>query len=201
MTALDDSSHLPEASGDTMTRNEKRYHFQRSITIGVIVFDEIICNIFPEVFNVCCGIRGLPEDDCCKASIGNGYLATTVYTDTIYKNGLYNGRNGESDRARIPSTIAIKIQQSQPEIKNSYLLDVLNGTFFHLIETPQAYIEQRLYAHQVLTRLLVNEITIKRKFVSMEQPMFLTLSNNLGFKSEDIEFSIAPPSSEQGPWY
>ncbi|XP_041463396.1 protein-glucosylgalactosylhydroxylysine glucosidase-like [Lytechinus variegatus] len=142
----------------------------------------------------------LPEDDCCKASIGNGYLATTVYTDTIYKNGLYNGRNGESDRARIPSTIAIKIQQSLPEIKNSYLLDVLNGTFFHLIETPQAYIEQRLYAHQVLTRLLVNEITIKRKFVSMEQPVFLTLSNNLGFKSEDIEFSIAPPSSDQGPW-
>lgn len=42
-------------------------------------------------------------------SIGNGQLATGVYTDTVYMNGLYNGELGESHRARIPSQINIRM--------------------------------------------------------------------------------------------
>lgn len=30
------------------------------------------------------------------ASVGNGHLATTVYSDTVYVNGLYNGPTGTS---------------------------------------------------------------------------------------------------------
>jgi hypothetical protein len=35
--------------------------------------------------------------------VGNGHLSTTVFTDTVFINGLYNGERGESHRARVPS--------------------------------------------------------------------------------------------------
>ncbi|CAF2078358.1 unnamed protein product [Rotaria magnacalcarata] len=37
--------------------------------------------------------------------VGNGHVATVVFSDFIYMNGLYNGDNGTSHRARIPSTL------------------------------------------------------------------------------------------------
>ncbi|CAF0972643.1 unnamed protein product [Rotaria sp. Silwood1] len=37
--------------------------------------------------------------------VGNGHVATVVFSDFIYMNGLYNGENGTSHRARIPSTL------------------------------------------------------------------------------------------------
>ena len=36
-------------------------------------------------------------------------MATNVLSDTIYMNGLFNGREDNSSRARIPSTMAIDI--------------------------------------------------------------------------------------------
>ena len=44
--------------------------------------------------------RSLPDDDTQVATVGNGHVATLVYSDTVYINGLYNGVRGESHRAR-----------------------------------------------------------------------------------------------------
>ncbi|CAF1479752.1 unnamed protein product [Didymodactylos carnosus] len=36
--------------------------------------------------------------------VGNGHIATVVLSNSVYMNGIYNGENGTSHRARIPST-------------------------------------------------------------------------------------------------
>lgn len=51
----------------------------------------------------------MPADEIEMPSVGNGQLATVIYTDTVYMNGLYNGERGESHRARIPSQINIRM--------------------------------------------------------------------------------------------
>jgi hypothetical protein len=80
--------------------------------------------------------------------IGNGHIATVVYNDVIYMNGLYNGHNGlyiycfcffgvyiwikgSSHRARIPSTVnwQFKINSSS----SLYTLNVSSGKKFFLI--------------------------------------------------------------------
>ena len=66
------------------------------------------------------------------ATVGNGHIATVVYSDTIYMNGLYNGERGESHRARIPSYINVRVQS--PEIvPRRYALDTEKGNLiFHI---------------------------------------------------------------------
>ena len=34
-------------------------------------------------------------------SVGNGHIATNVFGDTVFVDGVYNGRLGESHRARL----------------------------------------------------------------------------------------------------
>lgn len=69
-------------------------------------------------------------------SIGNGQLATGVYTDTVYMNGLYNGELGESHRARIPSQINIRMSvgANQTVTDQRFILDTEKGNrFFHIL--------------------------------------------------------------------
>jgi hypothetical protein len=63
------------------------------------------------------------------ASVGNGHISTTVYTDTVYMNGLYNGERGESHRARIPSRNNIKLSTSASDVVTDHVfgLDVAQG--------------------------------------------------------------------------
>jgi len=42
----------------------------------------------------------LPDDEKQVPTIGNGHVATLVYSDTVYMNGLYTGLRGDSHRAR-----------------------------------------------------------------------------------------------------
>ena len=62
------------------------------------------------------------------ASVGNGHLATIVYSETVYMNGLYNGERGESHRARIPSRINVSMELSKNEISQQrFVLDTQQG--------------------------------------------------------------------------
>ena len=78
-------------------------------------------------FADCFLLFSLPSEQCCLPTVGNGYLATVVYSDTIYVNGIYNGRGGNSHRARIPSTAAITVSSKTAIKKQSYSLSVTNG--------------------------------------------------------------------------
>ena len=72
----------------------------------------------------------MPSDEVEMPSVGNGQLATVIYTDTVYMNGLYNGELGESHRARIPSQINIRMDVA-PNItvtQRRFILDTEKGT-------------------------------------------------------------------------
>ena len=72
----------------------------------------------------------MPSDELEMPSVGNGQLATGIYTDTVYMNGLYNGELGESHRARIPSQINIRmgVSSNTNATQQRFILDTEKGT-------------------------------------------------------------------------
>lgn len=82
----------------------------------------------------------MPSNKKWYPEVGNGQLATVIYSDTIYMNGLYNGHKAESHRARIPSPAALTIQsvnQKQSQTK-TYSLDLGQGEFKPALKSKQA---------------------------------------------------------------
>lgn len=68
-------------------------------------------------------------------TVGNGHVATVMFTDVVNLNGLYNGDKGESHRARIPSRNNIKVfpPTDEAEIRDhTYGVDVGRGKFIYL---------------------------------------------------------------------
>lgn len=132
----------------------------------------------------------LSDDARLNPSVGNGYLATTVYSDTVYIAGIYNGRSTEtpSHRARIPSTSAIVLRTnlSYNEATNEmFSLNVEQGVFYYRLDADNFTLEQRIYAHRVYEHILVTEVTYKNM---LRDSVSLNLTNNLGPPSADIEF-------------
>lgn len=122
-------------------------------------------------------------------SVGNGYLATTVYSDTVYVSGIFNGRGTEtpSHRARIPSTSSIVIRSnlSSNATEESFSLNVEQAVFYHRLIMENVTLEQRIYAHRVHRHLLVTEIAVINK---MRDTVSLFLTNVFGPSSADIQF-------------
>lgn len=66
--------------------------------------------------------------------VGNGHLATTVYSDTIYINGVYNGNYGNSHRARVPNLHGLYIKPSHYEenfLNKNYSMDFGSGEYIN----------------------------------------------------------------------
>ena len=68
----------------------------------------------------------MPTDDRLVPGVGNGHVATQVYSDTMYVNNVYNGYTNTSHRARIPSTAAIQINVTDA-YESNYTLDMKQG--------------------------------------------------------------------------
>ena len=77
-------------------------------------------------------LLSLPGDVKFHPPIGNGHVATNVLSDTIYMNGLFNGREDASSRARIPSTVAIDINitTSDSNLQKHYTLNMYEGKLY-----------------------------------------------------------------------
>lgn len=98
-------------------------------------------------------------------SIGNGHLATNVFSDTVYMNGLYNGHRGESRRARIPAWANIRLNSTLTHYPFSpiYSLDTRHGVFEVRVDRDRSVVTQRIYAHRFYTRTIVNQIEVMPK--------------------------------------
>lgn len=124
-------------------------------------------------------------------SVGNGYLATTVYSDTVYVSGIFNGRGTRtpSHRARIPSTSAIVIRSnlSSNATEEIFSLNVAQGVFYHRLIVDNFTLEKRIYAHRVHQHLLVTEIAVNN---DMRDTVSLFLTHVFGPTSADIAFQI-----------
>lgn len=122
-------------------------------------------------------------------SVGNGYLATTVFSDTVYVSGIFNGRGTKtpSHRARIPSTAAIIVRSNLTSNATVELfsLNVEQGVFYHRLVVENFTLEQKIYAHRVRQHVLVTEISLQN---NMRDTVSLFLTNVFGPPSADIEF-------------
>ncbi|XP_069117851.1 protein-glucosylgalactosylhydroxylysine glucosidase-like [Argopecten irradians] len=117
-------------------------------------------------------------------SIGNGYLATVVHSDTMYVDGVYNGKNITSHRARLRSTASISITHFSFNIDNrKYSLDTGRGMYIEEYSQRYVSVELKMYAHQWLNNLLVTEIYVTNDGAA---PVHLNLSQTLGPLSKDV---------------
>lgn len=70
----------------------------------------------------------LPDGVRFRPPIGNGHVATNVLSDTVYMNGLFNGREGTSSRARIPAYVSVDVNATSEEsVDKAFVLDMYNG--------------------------------------------------------------------------
>lgn len=107
----------------------------------------------------------LPSDEHFMASIGNGQIATNVFSDTVYMNGLYNGKQGLSRRARIPAWANVRLNSTLTHYPYSpvYSLDTRDGVFKVRVDRERSVVSQRIYAHRYYTRAIVNQIEVVSK--------------------------------------
>ena len=97
-------------------------------------FDIAVQNVLYKFVLLCCFCR-LPKNPLLMPTVGNGHMATVVYRDRLFLNGLYNGKGKKSHRAAIPSLNRIKLnlQQSMVE-QSSFMLDCIRG--IRHLQTP-----------------------------------------------------------------
>lgn len=133
-------------------------------------------------------------------TLGNGYIGTTVYSDTMYLNGVFNGEGANSHKAAIPALLMSRINLSNPEIENrstrKYIYNALEGYFMETIKSEYALIEHKVYMHQKYIRLYVVEINVKLQPANYGGGV-LTLSYPPAI-SEDINFR--KPVTHIGNW-
>ncbi|XP_045763177.1 protein-glucosylgalactosylhydroxylysine glucosidase [Maniola jurtina] len=144
--------------------------------------------------------HSLPSDDRFMPSVGNGHLATNVFSDTVYMNGLYNGRRGESRRARIPAWANIRLNSTLTNHPYSpvYSLDTKHGVFQVSVDRDRSVVTQRIFAHRFYTRSIVNQIKVEPKTHAdpnfVHQAIWIAIKQMPGPESQDIAF--APPTPE-----
>lgn len=128
--------------------------------------------------------NSFPDDDRFAPPIGNGFLATNVFSDAIYVDGVFNGYREDSHRARIPSTAAIRV--TSDVISEVYLLDMWNGVFIHKANLSNCEVEAQYFAHRLFPNLLVVLIKLK-KTSSSHTCLNVQLHLNTGKPSQDFK--------------
>ncbi|CAF3551942.1 unnamed protein product [Rotaria sordida] len=123
------------------------------------------------------------------AYVGNGHVATVIFSDFIYMNGLYNGANGTSHRARIPSTHnwQFKLESLSSLL---YSLDVAFGVFTEKLENDQVRIERRIFASQEYIELLLAHVVITR-LTSKGHPIIVPVEVNEQTTSIDFDLQVS----------
>ncbi len=130
-------------------------------------------------------------DDRLLPTIGNGHVATNAFSDTAHINGVYNGRLGESHRARIRSVHASELDiQGCQDPTRTYSLAMDKGLVLEDVECTHLDVSVRLttYAHASLDRLLVTELSFDRAGNDQGQESVTVARTDLsGEKSQDFE--------------
>ena len=172
------------------------YHFLKVLLCCSIVW----CNCITREPSATCLFTEKLTDKF-MPTLTNGFVGTVALSDKIHVGGLYNGRANsrpislferhtsktrnsikDTHRARIPSTVAVKFSMSISG-KSTAALDVQTNVFYQWFDSLNVNLEQRVYAHQELRNILVNEIT-----VNTTQNLIMFLETNKGVPSEDIAF-------------
>ncbi|XP_043561994.1 protein-glucosylgalactosylhydroxylysine glucosidase isoform X4 [Chiloscyllium plagiosum] len=134
----------------------------------------------------------LPSDLRFMATVANGYLGTRVYGDVMHINGIYNGANGDSCRADVPSTVNARLTiPDERTFKETYTLNTRIGVFSYIIETQHFRMIQQIFAHRTQIHLMVLIITLERLTTSKEQ-CTVQIKSSFAPHSQNIDFVSGP---------
>ena len=101
----------------------------------------------------------LPDESNNNAILSNSFVGHRLHGNTVHVNGLYNGYTTKCHRARIPCPLPYVADPA-----TGYVLDCRKATY--TIEGSN--FEQVFYAHAVLNRVFVTEVTVNGGEVSLE---------------------------------
>ncbi|XP_072322136.1 protein-glucosylgalactosylhydroxylysine glucosidase [Scyliorhinus torazame] len=134
----------------------------------------------------------LPSDLRFMATVANGYLGTRVYGDVMHINGVYNGENGDSCRADVPSTVNVRVTvPGESSLKETYTLNTRTGMFCFNTETQDFKVTQQIFAHRTKVHLMVLTITLERLTISKEQ-FTVQIKSSFVPHSQNIDFVNGP---------
>lgn len=104
-------------------------------------------------------LYGSPEAPVCYLpEVGNGYLATVPSWGSMHVGGLFNGACGTTEKARLPSPVALSFFNSTVV---SGGLDMSAGVYMRRwVVGGAAEIEVRTWAHRSRRHVLVTDITL-----------------------------------------
>ncbi|MDR3549281.1 MAG: hypothetical protein P4M11_13635 [Candidatus Pacebacteria bacterium] len=119
-------------------------------------------------------------------AVGNGYMATVVFSDSIFLAGVYNGNMTSQDhpshRARVPSTVNITVKSIDSLVPDwvDCVLDLESARYF---QRYNGVIEQVVYVHRSRPYLLVHELK------SIKGTHKVCINSIPGEASEDLNFT------------
>ncbi|KXJ84129.1 hypothetical protein RP20_CCG020512 [Aedes albopictus] len=134
-------------------------------------------------------------------TLSNGILGFTVFSDSVYLTGVYNGRGAQSHRARIPNYANIQLEAcSYPETNPphcSYQLDIKFGSFQTVYDDPdgQLRLVHSVYPHREFGQVIVNKFRIER--LNGQGTLYAKILQVPVPLSADISFQ--PPENEETP--
>ncbi len=125
----------------------------------------------------------LPSNTNLNATIGNGFLATAVGSDTVFLAGVFNGKSDvlPSRRARVPGFGAFSMQNRGGE-NDLFSLDLSRGVFVHTRTFGSMEVTHTTFAHRTRRELIINRFCL----TSGAGPFVLDLSQNPGPSSGDF---------------
>ena len=92
-------------------------------------------------------------------TISNGYIGHVMFSDHLFMNGLFNGKQGHSHKAKVPIKTP-KIMSLAPNASNFYTVDLFLNLFEEVTFDPNGNIYTLLaFAHSIYSRLLVFQLS------------------------------------------
>ncbi|XP_062551751.1 protein-glucosylgalactosylhydroxylysine glucosidase-like [Armigeres subalbatus] len=126
-------------------------------------------------------------------TLSNGNIAFVVFGDAVHMNGVYNGLQGLSHRARIPNYANIQILNCASSIVQPtgcyYQLDMKKNMFRTVYEEPLGdyRIVHDVYPHRYFDMAIVNKIRIQR--LNSQSTISVNIDRFPGSESVDFNFN------------
>ncbi|XP_019931929.3 protein-glucosylgalactosylhydroxylysine glucosidase [Aedes albopictus] len=127
-------------------------------------------------------------------TLANGNIAFVVYGDAVHMNGVYNGQQGLSHRARIPNYANLQMPYCSSSLAEptgcSYQLDMKNNMFRTVYEDPLGSfrIVHDVYPNRYYDKAIVNKVRIQR--LNSQSLITVNLDRREGLPSVDITFGL-----------
>lgn len=122
--------------------------------------------------------------------MSNGHLGFTMFSTSVYVNGLLNGRE---KLARIENHANFRLKNcltsdvGEDSSKCIYRLNIRDGLFETIFEDEQVQVVHEVFPHRFYTRTIVNRFQLFRK-ENFTKDYEVEVTANPGFYTSDVEY-------------